>query len=105
MLIIAHYEVLPPHHSMFKKAQAFKPAAEAERRPYPHCHTTHDPQRLHDLSEAMHAHAYEEGEPPIDVEVDGIHDIAENHVPLRSNSKLPAPSSLEHEASLFVEGD
>ena len=88
MLLIAHYEVLPSHRDIFNKVQDFKAAAESERRPYPHGHMLNYPLRPHDLAEVMRAHAYEEGDPPIDVELDGIRGIAENHIPLRSNSKL-----------------
>ena len=91
LLLIACYDELPDYKIIFAKLYDLKQAFIAERKSYPLAHVAVYPPTPAELSADMFNHAYGD-EQPVTVELHGINTIAENHIPLRKNSKLLKPN-------------
>jgi hypothetical protein len=87
LLVVVCYDELPDYKLIYAKLSDLKQAFIAERKAYPLAHVAEYPQTPSELSADMFKYAYGD-EQPVTVYLQGINGIAENHIPLRKNSKL-----------------
>ena len=87
LLLLVSYDELPTYSEIFKKVNDLKQCFVSEKKRYPHEHLAVYPSSPAGLSGTMYDYAYAD-EPPVSVVLAGVKNIADNHVPLRSNSKL-----------------
>jgi len=84
----------PQYSFLYNQVQEFKALMESIRRPAVLPHLLEYPASPADLSKDMFDHAYDEGDGPVQVELDRLAVCAAQHIPLRSNSNLlKAPSA------------
>jgi hypothetical protein len=114
MLMLVHYEELPPYKVIHEKLNELKQTGSCERKDFQFEHITEYPENPNDLPRCIYQNAYSE-EQPIRVELPGVSTVAD-HIPLRSNSKLlklkKRPAELEdsfqtaqHEVANMSAGD
>jgi hypothetical protein len=87
LLLVVCYDELPAYKEIFAKLHDLKQAFVAERKAYPLAHVAVYPETPIELSADMFKYAYGD-EHPVTVKLIGINNVAENHIPLRKNSKL-----------------
>lgn len=88
ILLVTHYDALPSYQEIYGHLQDLKSAVSTARKPWPHQVHMQYPKKPQDLGEAIFAEVYNAENPPIAVDLEGLSNIAENHIPLRENSKL-----------------
>ena len=90
MLVLAHFmgQAWPKYSHIFAIVNSLKEAFNAVRAPFPHGHIIQYPASPSDLPPVIQAFAYDSDDPPIIKDLDRFEQVAEYHVPLRTNSKL-----------------
>lgn len=99
ILLLAHYESLPSYKEIYQKLQELKACFATERKAFPFERMIVYPDTPHELSEDIYSHAYTGDDVPVSCYVPGLTNIAENHIPLRKNSKLLKQGKPQHDVS------
>ena len=86
-LLLAHYDTLPSAREMFNKLSELKQVCVCERKSNTLEIIFIYPDSPFELDEVIFAHAYDVDDPPINVELHGIIQVAER-IALRKNSQL-----------------
>jgi hypothetical protein len=78
----------PNYHSIYDLVRDYKAQNSSTRKPYPHDLVVVYPETPSGLPDAMAKFAYDSDDPPCGVDLPRLSNIANNHIPLRSNSML-----------------
>ena len=84
-ILMCHYDDIPTRTSTHKAVKETKDIVNAERKPYPHHQIVNYPDSPTGLPPHMLSYAYDEGDPWVDVHVQGLENVAKNVMIMRGN--------------------
>ncbi len=85
-VILLHYPDIPSPHEIYAQVQDAKDVVDAERRPYPHYPCVKYPPTPSALSEHVYKYAYDNDDPPTEVHVHGLDNMAINKMVMRKTT-------------------
>jgi len=88
LLLVAHFPELPSYPEIFKLLHDFKHAVDTMRKESDAPYLIHYPPFPAELPEEIRRQAYDDADPPVSVHLEGMDVVADNHIPMRKNSKL-----------------
>ena len=88
----------PKYKSIYAILLNCKETMDGQKAKYPHGHIVEYPSSPHMLSPEQFAYAYTDDDPPVEMEIDRLTVIANNHVPLRKNSALLTKEAADETA-------